>query len=165
MQQEKEKTFVEIVREMLEKGSSFNDAINNLVIQGLSKKDAAKLVDLLQEGSEEKFTANLNYLVRKKIIAMNEAGKIEEARRFKSRKKKQLHSIQAARRSVLALLGKYSPSKRDAFEGMVIELLSAIEGQYTAKRKIRAFLTEFRAKNIRTFEKRELDKAMKAFSP
>ena len=52
----KEKTFVEIVKEMLEKGTSFNDAVSSLVLMGLNKKDAERLVDLLQEGSEGKYT-------------------------------------------------------------------------------------------------------------
>jgi len=161
----KEKTFVEIVKEMLEKGTSFNDAVSSLVLMGLNKKDAGKLVDLLQEGSEGKYTESLNYLVRKKIIAMKEAGKIEEARRIRVKKNKQLHSIKSARKKAASIMGKYSAAQRDKFEGLVIELISAIEGQYTAKRKIRALLTEFKARNIRTFDKRELDKAIKEFGP
>ena len=165
MMPSQEKTFVEIVQEMIGKGVGFDDAVKNLVLLGLNRKDAQRLVDLLQEKETGNFTSDLKQLVRKKIIAMKEARKIEGARRVKSKKAKQMHNIKIVSRKVSEILARHSTPYKEEFQEMVLQLLSSIEEQYAAKRNIRALLTDFSAREMRAYEKRELDKAIKAFNP
>ncbi|MAG22315.1 MAG: hypothetical protein CL943_03355 [Candidatus Diapherotrites archaeon] len=58
------RNFVDIVKEMVSEGESFNEVISNLQMLGLSRRDAEKLLGIVETKSSDKVEEAIQKMVK-----------------------------------------------------------------------------------------------------
>lgn len=155
-----EKSFVEIVREMVEQGHSLATIVETLSALGLGKEDAKKLVGIMDKKSLPRVRRTIDYFVKKKVISLQEARELKFSRRGLSEKRRSARKWSSVGEGVLDLLEESFPDKMPTFLQRWQRLQETRAEERELRKEIVAFLLELDDGSLSYGAKNKLKKAV-----
>ncbi len=156
----KETSFVEIVRNMVDKGHDLPTIVDTLVTLGLSKADAEKLVDIMVKKSVPRAQQFIDLLVNKKVLSEEAAKQIKLERRAISSKRQKTRKWNKMFSLSDSLIREFAPGKHLAFKQRWRKLAAARETEYNARKQMQAVLLELESRKLPYRAKAKLKKAI-----
>jgi len=156
-----ERSFVAIVEEMVEAGHELPEIVSNLQTLGLSKKDAEKLVGIMEKKSLPKAQQSIDDLLRKKIISVEAANQLRLERRAVSSKRREETKWKQAFRLGDALTREFFPGKCLAFKQRWRKLAAARQQEAETRKELQALFFELDDRGLPYRAKKKLHKLVK----
>jgi len=155
-----QKSFVQIVEEMIEAGHSLQTVVDNLQACGLSKADAEKLVGIMEKKTTPKAQQKLDELVRKKIVSVEAAKQITFERRTVSGRRREQAKWKQTFKLGDELVREFAPGKHLAFKQRWRKMAAARNQEEETRKQMMALFLEFEGRMLPYRAKSKLKKLL-----
>lgn len=157
----KERSFVEIVEEMVEEGHSLETIVSNLQAFGLSKRDSEKLVGIMEKKSLPKAQQAIDALLRKKIISVEAAKQLKLERHTMSSKRRQEAKWKETFKLGDDLVREFLPGKHLAFNQRWKKMAAARQQATESRKEMLALFLEVEKKKLPYRARHRLERVIK----